>query len=222
MSLSGKLTLYAKKDCTEQLRKINGVSIEEISSKLIDDIYIVTVKAKDKTGRIDQATGAVVIGHLKGEAKANIIMKAETKAKRRVTLSICGMGFTDETEIDSIPNATQVDVDLKTGEIKGVVYEQQKSLPAPVKQTEVDDRKPKLNDKQISELKMILDECEEKYKKTVYERVRSVFKTDDLSGITQDLYEPMKAAAIRNMEINYEKMSAATVVEPEFLEAVAR
>src|SRR6185312_2669379 len=79
--LNGKLTLYAKKDCTEQLRKINGVSIESLDDKVIDDIYVVTAKAKDKHGRIDQAKGAVVIGNLKGEQKANAIMKAETKAK---------------------------------------------------------------------------------------------------------------------------------------------
>ena len=31
-------------------------------------------------------------------------MKAETKSKRRVTLSICGLGFLDESEIDTIPD----------------------------------------------------------------------------------------------------------------------
>ena len=54
---------------------------------------------------------------LKGEAKANAVMKAETKAKRRVTLSICGMGWVDESEIDSIPNARRVDVDISRGDI---------------------------------------------------------------------------------------------------------
>src|SRR5437762_11672007 len=115
--LNGKLTLYAKKDCTEQLRKLNGISIEALEDKLVDDIYIVTAKASDKHGRIDQAKGAVVIAGLKGDAKANAIMKAETKAKRRVTLSICGMGFTDESEIDSIPSAKRIDVDSVTGVI---------------------------------------------------------------------------------------------------------
>lgn len=118
ISLNGKLTLYAKKDCTEQLRKINGVSIEGLDDKIIDDLYIVKAKARDKHGRLDESTGAVVIGGLKGEQRANAIMKAETKAKRRVTLSICGMGWVDESEIDSIPNAKPVPVDLNTGEIK--------------------------------------------------------------------------------------------------------
>jgi hypothetical protein len=117
IQLNGKLTLYAKKDCTEQLRKINGVSIEGLDDKIIDDLYVVKARARDKHGRLDESTGAVVIGGLKGEARANAIMKAETKAKRRVTLSICGMGWLDESEIDSIPYARPVTADLKTGEI---------------------------------------------------------------------------------------------------------
>jgi hypothetical protein len=117
ITLNGKLTLYAKKDCTEQLRKINGVSIEGLDDKIIEGLYIVKAKARDKHGRLDESTGAVVIEGLKGEQRANAIMKAETKAKRRVTLSICGMGWVDESEIESIPNAKPVPVDLKTGEI---------------------------------------------------------------------------------------------------------
>jgi hypothetical protein len=44
-------------------------------------------------------------------------MKAITKAKRRVTLSICGLGWLDETEIESIPSAMPARVDIDTGEI---------------------------------------------------------------------------------------------------------
>lgn len=115
--LGGKLTLYARKDCTEQLRKIHGVSIEDLQKQVIDDIYIVNAKARDRSGRTDESTGAVNIGNLKGEAKANAIMKAETKAKRRVTLSICGLGWCDETEIETIPDAKKIPVNIETGEI---------------------------------------------------------------------------------------------------------
>lgn len=105
ISLSGKLTLYATKDCTEQLRKTHGVSLRIVGRDVMDDVYVVTAEATDKTGRVDCATGAVAVANLKGEAKANAFMKAETKAKRRVTLSICGLGMLDESEVDSIPGA---------------------------------------------------------------------------------------------------------------------
>ena len=49
-----------------------------------------------------RSTGAVPIAGLKGEEFANALMKAETKAKRRATLSICGLGVLDETEVETI------------------------------------------------------------------------------------------------------------------------
>jgi hypothetical protein len=107
IQLNGKLTLYARKDCTDQLRQIHSVSIIDLIETERDGVYVVTAKAQNATGRIDMAKGAVSLSSLKGEALANAIMKAETKAKRRVTLSICGLGFLDETEVDSIPNAQQ-------------------------------------------------------------------------------------------------------------------
>jgi hypothetical protein len=36
------------------------------------------------------------------------MMKAETKAKRRESLSICGLGKFDETEIDTLPEAKKL------------------------------------------------------------------------------------------------------------------
>lgn len=119
ITLNGKLTLYAKRDATDQLRSINGVSVEITSREMHDNgIYVVTARAKDRNGRTDEAIGAVSIANLKGDALANAIMKAETKAKRRVTLSICGLGWLDETEVATVPDATAVDVDMETGEIK--------------------------------------------------------------------------------------------------------
>jgi len=117
ISLKGKLTLYTKKDATEQLRKAQSVSVPTLEHDLMGDIYVVTAHAVMPSGRTDASTGAVFIGGLKGEDLANAFMKAETKAKRRVTLSICGLGWTDESEIEGIPNAKPARVDLETGEI---------------------------------------------------------------------------------------------------------
>jgi hypothetical protein len=117
--LNSKLILYAKRDATDQLRKIHVISIEIKSREVVEDCYVVTAQAKDKEGRTDEAIGAVNIANLKGEVRANAMMKAETKAKRRVTLSIAGMGFLDETEIGSIGDS--VLVDQETGEIKGKI-----------------------------------------------------------------------------------------------------
>jgi len=108
LNLSGRLVLYARKDATEQLRKQHGVSITKLEATTTDGVYVVTAYAKDSTGREDVATGAVAIETLKGEGKANALLKAETKAKRRVTLSLCGLGMLDETEVETIPGAQVV------------------------------------------------------------------------------------------------------------------
>ena len=103
ITLNGKLTLYARKDATDQLRKIHDVSITKLERERIDTIYTVTAYAQDKSGRMDSSIGAVNIDGLKGDALANALMKSETKAKRRVTLSLCGLGILDETELETIP-----------------------------------------------------------------------------------------------------------------------
>jgi hypothetical protein len=103
LDLNGKLRLYALRDCADQLRRLHGISISIANRERMSDLYVVTARAKDRQGREDESTGAVTVGNLKGDALANALMKAETKAKRRVTLSIAGLGWLDETELDTIP-----------------------------------------------------------------------------------------------------------------------
>jgi hypothetical protein len=113
LKLGGREILYAKKDATEQLRMIHHISIDPagFTREVIEGVYIVTAPASTPSGRTDVSTGAVAIEGLKGENRANAMMKAETKAKRRVTLSICGLGMLDETEIDTIPRDPQYTVE---------------------------------------------------------------------------------------------------------------
>lgn len=133
IELNGKLTLYATRTTTDQLRKIHGVALTIVARETISDIYIVTVRATTPDGRTDESTGAVPLVRERGEWKssgsgkryfaadgtyeqlppterANAYMKAESKAKRRATLSICGLGWVDETEIETIASARRVNV----------------------------------------------------------------------------------------------------------------
>lgn len=108
LKFQGKEIMYATKSCTEQLRKQQGVSVTGLEHREKGDVYLVVCTVTDATGRIDVGTGAVATTNLKGEALANAFMKAETKAKRRATLSICGLGMLDESELDTMPQAVQV------------------------------------------------------------------------------------------------------------------
>src|ERR1035437_5047542 len=92
--LNGKLTLYAKRDATDQLRHKYQFSVEIIDRTIQEDVYVVRARASMPDGRTDESLGAVHIGDLQGDDLANALMKAETKAKRRVVCSSwCGPRF---------------------------------------------------------------------------------------------------------------------------------
>lgn len=105
--LNGRECLYAKREATEQLRRLHNVTLTIASRELVGECYIVTARATMPDGRSDESIGAKSIDGLKGEARANAMMTAETKAKRRVTLSICGLGMLDETEVADIPQSAK-------------------------------------------------------------------------------------------------------------------
>jgi len=108
LRLNGKEILYCTRSGTQQLNKLHKVShtITSRDTNAEAGVYIVTSKATLPDGRCTESIGAVNIAGLKGEAYANAIMKAETKAKRRATLDLLGLGVIDESEAESIPNAS--------------------------------------------------------------------------------------------------------------------
>ncbi len=135
--IDGKTVLYARKDCTEQLRRRDAIKITIAERKTDDGIHWVRAIASLPTGREDEAIGAVPMVEpafvmewsptergkkvrvanphsgkpLSADIRAKNMMLAETKAKRRVTLSIAGLGIPDESELeqhfDTAPTPTQ-------------------------------------------------------------------------------------------------------------------
>lgn len=125
-----KMILYAKRECTEQLRKIHKVKVNIISRERVGDAYCVTARATLPDGREDESIGAVSLvkdevvwdekkqkyiptGNiipLNHKEFINALMACETKAKRRVTLSIVGLGMMDESELESVEGAERVEV----------------------------------------------------------------------------------------------------------------
>jgi len=108
ITLSGRLVLYATRNCTDQLRKRYDISVVITAREVIEDTYVVTARASLPNGRADESIGAVPIAGLKGEARSNAMMKAETKSKRRVTLSLVGLSTLDESEVESLPHAVKI------------------------------------------------------------------------------------------------------------------
>lgn len=143
ITLNGKLRLYALKDCTDQLRSIHGISVTELAETEREGVFVVKAKVANAAGRTDVSTGAVSIMGLKGENLANALMKAETKAKRRATLSICGLGLLDETEVEDIPASQKAPVERprvpSPSEVQPVVRQIEQAKPQerpPMQQTD--------------------------------------------------------------------------------------
>ena len=113
ITLNGKLQMYALKGATDQLRKIYKIDCEVVKTETLNGLYVVQVKVKDKYGRVDEDMGFAKIENLNGDALGNAMLKAVTKAKRRATLSMCGLGMLDEDEVKSIPaQAVRQETDL--------------------------------------------------------------------------------------------------------------
>lgn len=106
ITFQGKKTLYATKGCAQQLCDTRRINTEVTKKETIDDIYIVTVRGTMADGRFTDEDGAIYIGGIKGQDKANAYMKAVTKAKRRAVLALCGLGIPDESEVvEDMPHA---------------------------------------------------------------------------------------------------------------------
>ena len=126
LRLNGKEVLYCTRSGTQQLNKLHGVSHKITARELIETagVYQVSVEASLPDGRCTESIGAVNIAGMKGEMYANAIMKAETKAKRRATLDLLGLGILDESEADSIPNATTVEIKPELSKDVAAIVEQ--------------------------------------------------------------------------------------------------
>lgn len=113
MKFQGKEVLYCDRGGSQQLSRVHQVSHEIRSRETMNGCYIVTAQAMDMSGRHTESTGAVNIEGLKGEALCNAMMKAETKAKRRATLDLLGLGMLDETETETIPDVQTEAIEIK-------------------------------------------------------------------------------------------------------------
>ena len=138
----GGVALYPNKECAAQLRQKYGITVRITDRQVNDHLCIVTAQALMPNGRADESIGAVAMEkelgewktsqngkkyfvpsgkfqQLSPEAKANAIMRAETKSKRRATFSLCGLGMADAPDEDAprwdyeVPAAGVVDTSTR-------------------------------------------------------------------------------------------------------------
>lgn len=117
LRLNGKEILYASRNATDQLAAMHRITREIIDGpKVIDlagtKLVYAVCKATHPNGRSETAVATVALTD-----PVNVLMKAETKSKRRATLSILGLGMLSQDEVDDIPSqdkqpAQQVNVSV--------------------------------------------------------------------------------------------------------------
>ena len=141
LRLNGKEVLYATRGATDQLAAIHKLDREIIDGpKVIDlagtKLAYAVCRAKHPNGRVETSVATVPLVD-----PVNVLMKVETKAKRRATLSILGLGVLDEMELETIPANVQgpgggVDLKESTGPRSEPVQGAPAEEPAPPPQSD--------------------------------------------------------------------------------------
>lgn len=103
ITFQGKRVLYANRACTDMLAKLHGITREIIDGPRFVELdktkaIICIARVTSPSGRQETATAVVP-----ATDPINGMMKCETKAKRRATLAILGLGLLDHTELETIP-----------------------------------------------------------------------------------------------------------------------
>lgn len=126
-----KLVLYPNQSCTAQLRRQHHMRVQITRRDIVGELFVCEATAYTPDGREDVATKYVPLtnkyGRLTGNMLANAMMKAETGAKRRVTLSMVGLSTPPDADEATSWRAATID---GTGRILASPTPEQKALAA--------------------------------------------------------------------------------------------
>jgi hypothetical protein len=108
LKTNGRETLYVTKSGTDQIAAREKLKRETIRGPEVlamegKKVVFCQVRASHPDGRSEVSTATLLLADI-----INDLMKCETKAKRRATLSVCGLGLLAEDEIETIPGAQSV------------------------------------------------------------------------------------------------------------------
>lgn len=108
--VNGDEFLYATKECCAELRHINGISVTDIQTSFEGELVYVKATGINNKGRLSTEIGSVNIAVLDGQDKANGVMWATTKAKRRLTLDLSGLGVLADVEVKDMTQVIEYNV----------------------------------------------------------------------------------------------------------------
>jgi len=121
---------------TDLLRAQKKITIVDSKWEIVGQLVVSTVEGQMPDGRRDREIGAVSIANARGDDLANAIMKSMTKAKRRLVISMGGIGTDEDTEAESTTAHIVPAVEMHGEETDGAVQQdsdvpQSPPLPEP-------------------------------------------------------------------------------------------
>ena len=127
LSLSGREVLYVTKQATDQIAARLRLNRETVAGPEVRDfggtkLVFCQVKVTAPDGRSEVSTATLPFTD-----PVNVLMKCETKAKRRATLSLAGLGLLTEEEMETIPGAQP----SPTVDLAAIGIERSIGTPAP-------------------------------------------------------------------------------------------
>ncbi len=101
-------------------------------------------------------------------------------------------------------------------EMSGVYTKEEMQQADPIDVT------PKISLEQASDLEMILDECDPKYKTWVYDHIKKAYNASTLCEVPLELFERMKVGASKNMNDHHAKQKSEYEQHEEVLQVEAQ
>lgn len=127
LNLRGTKILYPSARLADQLIGQRGLSVEVTGETTAGDLYRVQVRVSDGVRAVN-ASAALPVKGLQGEALANAWMKCETKAVRRGVLRFCGLGAQPSAELEEERRKHGLRVVHAMGAQRGLGHEQIRAI----------------------------------------------------------------------------------------------
>ncbi len=127
LNLRGSKVLYPNARLADQLIGQRGLSVEVIDEVTSGNLYRVRVRVSDGLRSVN-ASAALPVKGLEGEALGNAWMKCETKAVRRGVLRFCGLGALPDPGLDEERRKHGLRVVHAVGADRGLKHEQIRAI----------------------------------------------------------------------------------------------
>ncbi len=110
-----KLSLYPNANCAAQLAAEKEISIVRIEEEMMGDYLRIRLYGQDSKGRTGINVSAMFTKNKSGKDWENAYKKAYTQAQRRLWLSMAGLGITESSDVEELPNARKLELEPETG-----------------------------------------------------------------------------------------------------------